>query len=298
MNTPDTDRRRRSNGPRLGFSLVELLVVVAIIGTLVALLLPAVQSTREAARQTGCRNNLHQFGLALHNYETASRCLPPGYRYAQSPDGNRLGFSWGALVLPYLEEGALFADLKLDRPVHDPANVAPRERHLAAFLCPSDPVSPGGFVAMEDERYAMGCYVGSFGPPDLDETQEQRDGVFSRNSRTRLVEVADGLSRTLMLGERQNGPFRRAGVHGTHFEYETTWVGAVRQIGDPTDDHGHMVLFQTGHPPNDPDSDDRDVSSAHHGLALFLMCDGSVRPIEESIAATAYSALGTRAGND
>ncbi|MFM9057796.1 MAG: DUF1559 domain-containing protein [Planctomycetaceae bacterium] len=298
MNTLGIDPRRTPSAPRRGFSLVELLVVVAIIGTLVALLLPAVQTAREAARQTGCKNNLHQFGVALHNFETASRHLPPGYRHAPAPEGNRLGFSWGALVLPYLEEVALFADLRFDRPVHDPVNAAPRERHIAAFLCPSDPVSPGGFVEMGDERYAMGCYVGNFGPPDLDDTQEQRDGVFSRNSRTRLAEIADGLSRTLMLGERQNGPFRRAGVHGVHFAYETAWVGAVRDADDPTDDHGHMVLFQTGHTPNDADSDDRDVSSSHHGLAQFLMCDGSVRPIEESIDAAADAALGTRATRD
>ncbi|MFM7109075.1 MAG: DUF1559 domain-containing protein [Planctomycetaceae bacterium] len=297
MTMPVTEGQRPS-ALRRGFSLVELLVVIAILATLVGLLLPAVQSAREAARQTGCRNNLHQLGVALHNFETTTKCLPPGYRHAPAADGNRLGFGWGALVLPYLEEASLFADLKFDRPIHDPANATPRERHVAVFLCLSDPVSPAGFVEMGEERYAMGCYVGNFGPPDLDETQEQRDGVFSRNSRTRLVEIADGLTHTLMLGERQNGPFRHAGVHGVHVEYETTWVGAVRQIDDPTDDHGHMALFQTAHTPNDADSDDRDVSSAHQGLAQFLMCDGSVRPIEESIDVGVYAALGTRVGND
>ena len=72
----------------------------------------------------------------------------------------------------------------------------------------------------------------------------------------------------------------------------------VRDLDDPTDDHGHMVLFQTGHTPNHADSDDRDVSSAHPVLAMFLMCDGSVQPIEESIDAGVYTGLGTRAGED
>ena len=83
-----------------------------------------------------------------------------------------------------------------------------------------------------------------------------------------------------MVGERENGPFRLAGSHGDHFEYETTWAGAVRDIDDASDDHGHMVLFQTGHTPNHPRSDDRDVSAPHRGLAQFLFCDGSVHAIE------------------
>ena len=96
-----------------------------------------------------------------------------------------------------------------------------------------------------------------------------------------------------MVGERQNGPFRTAGSHGVHIEYETTWAGAVRDIDDNTDDHGHMVLFQTGHTPNHADSDDRDVSASHSGEALFLLCDGSVHSISEDIDEKVYFALGT-----
>ena len=283
---------------RSAFTLVELLVVIAIIATLIGLVLPAVQSAREAARQTGCRNNLKQFGLAMHNYETARRRLPPGYQYEAGPQGNARGFSWGCLLLPFVEEAGLYGQLQLERPIYDAANQSARERHLAVFLCPSDGISPSGFVAMGSERYAMACYVANFGPPDLDENQEQRDGVFSRNSGTRFREITDGLSKTLMVGERQNGPFRMAGAHGNHFEYETTWTGAVRDIDDSTDDHGHMVLFQTGHVPNDPWSDDRDVSAAHSGAAQFLNCDGSVRPVMETIDFAAYTALGTRAAGD
>ena len=142
--------------------------------------------------------------------------------------------------------------------------------------------------------------------PDLDEDQEQENpapldpfqrkgpwGPFYRNSQTKLREITDGLSHTLMVGERQNGPFRTAGSHGVHIEYETTWAGAVRDIDDNTDDHGHMVLFQTGHTPNHADSDDRDVSASHSGeapvLAVRWVSPFDPEDIEESI----YFALGT-----
>ncbi|MCE9630089.1 MAG: DUF1559 domain-containing protein [Planctomycetia bacterium] len=284
--------------PRTAFTLVELLVVIAIIATLIGLLLPAVQSARDAARTSSCKNNLRQFGMAMHNYESANKQLPPGYRFVPRSAGNGSGFSWGSLLLPFMEEAATYQEFRFDLPLYDPVNLIPREKHLPVFLCPTDPISPTGFVEMGDERYAMACYVGNFGPPDLDETQEQREGVFSRNSRTKLKDITDGLSKTYMLGERQNGPFRHAGVHGNHFEYETAWAGAIRDLDDPTDDHGHMVLFQSGHPPNDADSDDRDVSSAHRGFAQFVMCDGSVSAVEESIDPATYIAFSTRAGSE
>ena len=113
-----------------------------------------------------------------------------------------------------------------------------------------------------------------------------------------MAEIIDGLSNTLACGERENGPFRRGGVHGPHFSYETAWAGAIREVSDPTDDHGHMVLFQTGHTPNSSYSDDRDVSAPHVGFANFLFADGSVRLMVESIDFTVYQSLSTRAGNE
>ena len=273
---------------RLGLTLIELLVVIAVIGLLVGLLLPAVQAARSAARRISCDNNLKQLGLALHNYESALRRWPSGYVYKYGVDGNQAGFGWGAMILPYMEQSSIYQTLDFKVPVFNLRNAVIREMHLASFLCPEDGVSSTSFVEMGDEKYAMASYVASFGPPDLDERQEKRDGIFSRNSWTRLAEITDGLSNTIACGERQNGPFRRAGVHGPHFSYETTWAGAVREISDPTDDHGHMVLFQTGHTPNNPYSDDRDVSAPHVGYANFLFADGSVRLIIEQIDLTVY----------
>jgi prepilin-type N-terminal cleavage/methylation domain-containing protein len=283
------------------FTLVELLVVIAIIGILVALLLPAIQAARESARKTSCRNNLHQIGIAIHNYESAFKKLPPGYKYAASAQGNALGHSWTDMVLPFMELKNIYDRIDFKKPIFDPINAAIRETHIDSLICPTDDVSPTGFVEMgADERYAMACYVANFGTPDLDEDQEQKLapngrpwGPFYRNSQTKLKDITDGTAKTLMVGERQNGLFRHQGSHGVHISYETTWAGAVREITEPTDDHGHMVLFQTGHTPNDVDSDDRDVSASHSGEAQFLMCDASVHSISENIDTKVYLALGT-----
>ena len=242
----------------------------------------------------------------MHNFESSLKHLPPGYDFVANDAGNQSGFSWTAWLLPYMELTNLHDQIDFESPVFDAANQPARTQHLELLLCPSDDVSPTGFVEMGDETYAMSCYVANFGTPDLDDDQAQERGEtntlgpfanawapFYRNSQTKLRVITDGLSNTLMIGERQNGPFRTAGSHGTHFEYETTWIGAVRDIDDPTDDHGHMVLFQTGHPPNHSDSDDRDVSAPHSGIAQFLMCDGSVHAVEENIDLDVYRALGT-----
>jgi prepilin-type N-terminal cleavage/methylation domain-containing protein len=287
------------------FTLVELLVVIAIIGILVALLLPAIQAARESARKSSCRNNLHQVAVALHNYESAYGKLPPGYQYVKGTEGNALGYSWTVMVLPFMELQSMYDAFDFKKPIYDNINAAIRERHIDELLCPTDDISPTGFVEMGTERYAMACYVANFGTPDLDEDQEQALapngrpwGPFYRNSKTKLKDITDGTTKTLMVGERQNGPFRTPGAHGVHIEYETTWAGAVRDIDDNEDDHGHMVLFQTGHTPNDAESDDRDVSASHSGEALFALCDGSVRSISEDIDEKLYFALGTMNGEE
>ncbi len=289
---------------RTGFTLIELLVVLAIIALLVALLLPAVQQAREAARRTQCKNHLKQLALALHSYHDTHSTLPPGYTYradnSTSPAHNAAGFGWGTMILPFVEQTVVYAQFNWNAAIFDPANQAVREQRLVVFLCPNDSLSDGGFVEMgpTPERYAMASYVASFGPPDLDDSQEQRDGMFSRNSRTRLGDVTDGLSHTFLLGERENGPFRKGIPHGVHITYETCWAGAVRDWDEPDDDHGHMILFQTGHVPNDGLSDDRDVSAPHVGYANFALGDGSVRAFTENMDFGIYQSLSTKAGGE
>jgi prepilin-type processing-associated H-X9-DG protein len=240
---------------------------------------------------------MKQLALALHNYHDAHNTLPPGYLYrpdkSTTPPQNGAGFSWSAMALPFLEQASVYREFDWNKPVWDDANKTARMRQPAVFLCPTDTTSAGNFLEMgpAPEKYAMSSYVACFGPPDLDDNQEQRNGLFSRNSRTRFADATDGLTSTLMVGERTNGPFRRGALHGNHFNYETTWMAAVRDWDERDDDHGHMAMFQSGHVPNDVHSDDRDVSAPHVGYANFALGDGSVRGITENIDFKLYQSL-------
>ncbi len=302
------------NQKRSAFTLVELLVVIAIIGILVGLLLPAVQAAREAARRMSCQNNMKNMGLAMHNYESAFKVLPSGYLHKFGPQGtalepaNHMGLAWGAAMLPQLEQQGLYSDIHFDRPVWDVENRQPRETSLPVFLCPSDTYSAGNFVIRDDsvdpiERYACSSYAANWGPAsedvNLDATPTQSLGVFYRNSRTKLRDILDGLSNTLAFGERHNGPIsQNATTAGGHAVFENAWFGAVREITEYTDDHGHMVLFETQFRPNQFGGDDKGLSAPHAGLCQFTLCDGSVRAITESIDAEIYNALATRRGNE
>ena len=305
---------------RRGFTLVELLVVIAIIGVLVSLLLPAVQAAREAARRMSCSNNLKELALAIHNYESTYRFMPPGYLHLPGPAGeeeaNYRGFAWGAAILPQLEQSALYEQLDFGRPVFDVENLEARETFLPVFLCPSDVYSADTYVVRDEnsspvERYAGASYAANWGPADanenLDDTPLLSRGVFYRNSRTYFRDVIDGLSNTLALGERTNGPIPSTlpdsvlfGGPATtaHASFENVWAAAVRDVDDLGDDHGHMVLFETQYRPNQYDGDDKGLSAPHAGSALFALCDGSVRAMTQQIDPVLYDAMATRHGHE
>lgn len=121
---------------RAGFTLVELLVVIAVIGVLVAILLPAVQMAREAARRATCQNNLHQIGLAIHQYHETHRKLPSGW-ISEQPEGEP-GWGWACLILPYMEGDNLHDLIDFDVHIDDPANEHSRVFGISNYFCPSD----------------------------------------------------------------------------------------------------------------------------------------------------------------
>ncbi len=279
---------------RRGFTLIELLVVISIIGVLIALLLPAVQRAREAARRISCTNNLKQIGIAFHSYHDAHNRLPIGYTF--TPGYIRGGFGWGAMILPEVEQEPLFDATNFSLPLWNESNTTTATTAVSFFLCPSDETSQGRFLEREGFRYAKTSYVASFGPGNMDASPDDRRGLFSRNSSTRFAEVTDGLSQTLAGGERHNGTFAVVIGSHEHIDAETVWVGAVKE--DPDDDHAHTTLFQASHTPSSGFMNDQDAASRHDGGANFLFGDGSVKFLKNTINLGVYQALSSRSGGE
>lgn len=184
-----------------GFTLVELLVVIAIIGILVALLLPAVQMAREAARRMQCSNNIRQIGIALHNYHDTLGSFPSG-----STTGDHKGFGWSALILPYAEQRNLHGLVDFNYNRWDPENKEAAETVVEMYLCPSDPndavrgfteYGPGGWANPETHRRAVSHYtgVGGIGQPF------QNSGLFQYDKSYAFKAVTDGTSNTLIVIE-------------------------------------------------------------------------------------------------
>jgi prepilin-type N-terminal cleavage/methylation domain-containing protein len=179
----------------VGFTLVELLVVIAIIGILVSLLLPAVQSAREAARRLSCSHNLTQLGVAIQSYESAHGVYPPGTIQDQGPIINeRKGYhhNWITQILPYLEERNAWEHIDRDVGVYHPNNAKVRSLSFQVLICPSSP----------DDNQARSCYAGVHhdveAPIDAD-----NHGVFFLNSSVRHDDITDGAAHTLFLGEKR-----------------------------------------------------------------------------------------------
>lgn len=201
---------------RTAFTLVELLVVIAIIGILVALLLPAVQAAREAARRAQCTNHLKQWGLAAHNYHDTFLAFP--MTNAQNYQPNAQGFSPQARILPFIEQKSLQDKLDFSQPAFTgPFNaLVPNPQFAAMFatqikvaLCPSDP-APVLNLGAGGTNYAGINYMVSYGSAtgvnyDL---RWKTDGIVYENSGTRMGEVTDGTSNTVMMSEtvRSVGP--------------------------------------------------------------------------------------------
>ena len=221
---------------RRGFTLVELLVVIAIIGILIAMLLPAVQVAREAARRTQCNNNLKQLGLGFQLYHEALGSYPPSY--VIQPNGGGVngqpdpvtrdagpGWAWGMLLLPFVEQDPLYRQFDLRLPCWDPRNATAAATMLPLYLCPSATRTELPFDVIDVDgnilaTFGRSCYVANVGQEEpwgftMDDYGSMPDGPLFRNGRIRARDINDGLSNTIFLGEHH--PVLSS----------KTWVGVV-----------------------------------------------------------------------
>lgn len=284
-----------------GFTLVELLVVIAIIGILVGLLLPAVQAAREAARRMQCSNNVRQLGLAVHNYESANRRIPSGW-IANNAHGEP-GWGWAAALLPFMEGSNLHNQIDFRVPIEDPVHAQVRITVVPTFICPSDAgadlfeIAAGdghdhehdhaAFEGVDDApeklfRLSKSNLIGMFGTFELEDAPYNGDGMFYGNSRIKFRDVTDGLSNTLMVGERGS---RLGG---------SLWQGNIPEAAEP---HAR-ILGVADHGPNDAHAHFEDFSSYHTNGANFMRADVSVTFLSNSIDLRVYQAMATRAGGE
>ena len=206
----------RTNSRRPAFTLVELLVVIAIIAMLVTLLLPAVQSAREAARRTQCKSNLKNVGLALLNYESSNGILPPAVQFdeRQAPQSSDLFRpNWVIQVLPFMEEQGVYDAFDFDSYISDPVNRIARGTAIPVLICPSDSntdIPFSGTSSREGDNWARSNYAANGVNERIDRaTNAWKDstkrGVMGVNQAVKLKQVTDGTSKTLLVGEVRVG---------------------------------------------------------------------------------------------
>jgi prepilin-type N-terminal cleavage/methylation domain-containing protein len=316
-----------------GFTLVELLVVIAIIGVLIALLLPAVQAAREAARRTQCVNKIKQLSLAVHNYVSARKSLPPGYysrveatgsSWCKSGDSNG-GAPWTVRILPYLEEDPLYRRFDLTKTFtatgHIPgggnlatgasgsttsANHQAWLERLPAFQCPTDPGQGLGNLLN---------YVGVMGGgTDLNAACSDTtrvmflNGVMFHNSTIRFKDVTDGTSHVYLIGETKYIPMK--GHRPTQPDYHVGWASGPRLESGSVNAHTVVAavtqingLVQSGSERFVADGNaandlwwwmSRLFGSHHRGGCHFAMADGSARFTSEMIDVAVYQTTAVR----
>jgi prepilin-type N-terminal cleavage/methylation domain-containing protein/prepilin-type processing-associated H-X9-DG protein len=308
------------NQRRSGFTLIELLVVISIIAVLIALLLPAVQSAREAARRIQCVNNLKQIGLALHNYVESRGVLPGADMVFNVTELSAL-----TNILPYLEQSNVYNTVNMAFNYQDPTNTTAMYTVINGFICPSDlPSAVPALGAQTNYMANMGSGIVWQASINQNATMPPPNGVFYGDSSTRFAAITDGLSNTSFYSERILADGNNSIVSPIadvffSVAFPTTPDQAMQQcnalnindlstqfplfMGAPWLCGQHIFLHVT--PPNSRSCGFfaalravMPASSRHSGGVNTLFGDGSVKFIKNSIDLQTWRALGTRAGGE
>jgi prepilin-type N-terminal cleavage/methylation domain-containing protein/prepilin-type processing-associated H-X9-DG protein len=314
---------------RSAFTLIELLVVIAIIAVLVGLLVPAVQKVRGAAAKAACSNNLHQIGLALHNYESDRRFFPSGGAAVG-------GFSVHAFILPYMDQDVIYKSIDFSSNWNAPVNAQATGSTVQSYLCPADPggIPPAGWGGTNYRANFGTVPVNSYGPDDtagVNVNMPPPDGGFFRDLPApgkgyKVASIKDGLSNTAAFSEHIMGDFSNAisSPDGDTYKpgtYPATADQALSQCysiditnlayqgnsnaGAPWIEDTHTTTrYYHIAPPGGrscmfpPSRIATSANSGHTNGVNVLLFDGSVRFVSYGIDLRTWRALGTRSGGE
>lgn len=252
---------------RSGFTLVELLTVIAIVGILIGMLLPAVQSVREAARRTSCSNKVRQIGIALQNYHSTHGSFPVGgteWRGPSNPGATQI--AWSAFILPQLEQNDLFEQIDFQSSFDSPANEPPAAVILSTFVCPS---SQRG-AQLSDGRGP--CDYGGMNGERITSPNNPPKGLMLYERALSVSDVRDGLSNTIIVAEDSDFS-------------DGQWINGRN-------------IFDQAFGVNDAPAFENDIRSQHAAGAYAAFADGSVHFLNDTLDLNTLAALCTRDGGE